>query len=823
MHMNTAQRYGLVPRDVDQSMLMDWIEEDPSTRNFVRSYTVEGTKSVVGGAVTYMGPRSPVTRLALLHSTGTGKTRKSLMIAMQYDKDITIIGVHSRQLHAFESEINNAEILRVAFPAWNKRVDVMTCKGVTTAMGLGDYDRLDAMFQDRIIIVDEVHHIRNDDDKEEADALFDTIHTVLQRYSDAVVLLLTATPLVDKASELRGLYSLLRGDKAQLGDPKDIAASLRGYVSVVQSQNWPSVNHVVECRMVHNGPQWHSFQKFKDDKTSVHSKTGSVSRFFTRMDSGAAKPRPESTEMLVNAALDLWRSKGILARMLRLPSEPEWPLSDELYNRAVMKCIKGMSIKYYKLLKHLLKHRGYPKFIYDSWKVRGGADRLTDVLSLPAVGYTAVSSEAEARSTTTGPHMVVLHRLSTKGSASQATKMIDLFNSVDNADGSLIELMLATPKFAENMTIKTARECHIIMPQWNLTTRVQIVGRVNRRSSLFFLPPDQRVLHNYDYILTGPDGAKTFEHGIVQAGKGKDRDIRVALKALEKVRIEGLHMLPAATGLELWGPRTFALGGINERIRSSSSSVSQRNINVATDVLAFLGMLEAHATLFELLLSITRWDSGFTKHVSIVIHSLETLHSKRARGETLTAKQLAALHTMRLAFNVVNGITVHVLYSLNLDTVEYQRLAAVSSRVARMYNEEHSEWEDVTNEELRVEANNAYDAITTAFADSIKDKWMEAGHYVVRYTLPPCYRLVEYKTDVALRSRKGGVDKRKVSRGEKWQHYPKARIMDVIAQMRDMPKLLWIQRAAKSVSPSLLLSNLLNASIAKGLYTELPI
>lgn len=829
--MDIPSRYGLVPRRIGQGDLPAWIARDPETRNFVHRHRGIETgqrdptapmQSLMSVA-TYMCPRSPATRLELLHSTGTGKTRKSLVAAMQYGRDITVIAVHSRQIQAFTSELAPGTMLAKLFPAFNKRVDVMTCRAISVAARRRDTARLDHMFRGRVIIVDEVHHIRKGDEPQADDALFETIAAMLAKYTDAIVLALTATPLVDRASELRGMYTLLRGEPPGAWNPEYIAAMLRGYVSVLRTQNWPSTDHTVTCRMASDGPQWQAFQLFREDKSSVHSKTGAVSRFVTQCDAHASECM-DSTQDLVDEMLETWHREGELQRILGLRGKVPWPLPPEHYGEAVLQCIKRLGIKYYRLLRHVLEHRGYPKFIYDSWRKRGGIDRLVDVLSLPAIGFTSVTTEAEVYSAHIGPRMLVLHRLPARSNSSVGARMLELFNSEANADGSLIELMLATPKFAENMSVKTARECHVITPPWNLTTRTQITGRVNRRSSLWYLPPAQRVLRNYDYVLEEPDGAETFEAGILRTCREKDREIRPLLQVLADVRIEDLCTLPPSQtlSLDLWGPASLAFSALNRRVRFARSPVNQRNI--ATDVSPFLAELERSPSLFDLLVAASEADLGYTKHVSIVVRTLETLYHRRQRGDALSDKQQRALADMDQVFmQLGQRYTVHVMYSLSLDTVEYQRLASSSERIVRVYNAIDGHWEDLEDQRLCNNVNRAYDDIAATFARSVEARWREAGHYVVRYTLPPCYRLVEYKSAAALSNRNlSGVDRRKVSRGEKWQYYPKPRVAEIIARMRGSTASV-DPRMARRLDPGYLLDTLLDAAKSQGLYLELPI
>ena len=706
-------------------------------------------------AMSYMNPRTPNRRLTLLHSTGTGKTRKALLIALQYNKDITLVAVHRIQTLPFINEMQPGSVLSTLYPGFCKRLDVMTCKSIANAIPKGDWGTLDHMFKDRVIIVDEMHHIRNSGDKgTDKLPLFNSVVSVLARYTDSVVLFLSATPLVDTSSELVGMYTLLKGHEPVSSNTTHMAQQLSGYVSKYTRSNLPSTEHVVKCIMREEGEQWRLYQVHQDDRSSVYSKSGAVSRFIT-MDDIYASELTVPTTVLIES----------MQRYV--------PHID------AVECLAYMSIKMYMLVKHILTHPGYPKFVYDSWKRRGGIDRLIDVLTTPYIGYSLVSTEHEALDPTRGRKLVALHRLMKRGNEAQVSRLLEIINSEENKDGSLVELVLATPQFSESMSFRTCKECHMMSVPWNKTSKEQVVGRINRRSSLWYLPREERRVDVYSYILHAPDGTATVESTIVNAAAAKYRDITPVLDILEENKIELLYNASNVTLCSIPYPVNTR---INNRVRTCLPTSTYREL--LTDVVPFLEAVDVADSLYSLMCSIASNDAGYNRMVNVAIQAIEDCYMTHRRGNKLSQKRLYMLEDVSAAFVEYQGNMTHVLYFTNEDTVEYQRLSRIDKRVVRMLDEVNWVWVDVTDTTIVQAATDGYMSVVQRHTNRIEAKWADYGYYPVQYILPPCYRLVEYRpmNKLVKQTRVQEIDGRKISRGEKWYHYSKVILLSLLSK-----------------------------------------
>jgi hypothetical protein len=225
---------------------------------------------------------------------------------------------------------------------------------------------------------------------------------------------------------------------------------------------------------------------------------------------------------------------------------------------------------------------------------------------------------------------------------------------------------------------------------------------------------------------------------------------------------------------------------INNKMRMHSNMISYRDIDVKLDML--LKNLELYDDQFSMMRAIYNCDSGYTRLISVAIQCLEKLYIDKQRGLMLTDKQDRALTDVSKAFIMYEGYHTHILYFYNNDTVEYQRLAKMEKRVVRVLNTSNWCWEDMIDTGVVKIVTKIYDDSILMFTQEIEDNWNKYGCYVTKYILPACYRLVryKYKKDISKSRIYNEVDRRKVSRGEKWQYYNKTELICIIHNIGGM-------------------------------------
>jgi hypothetical protein len=86
----------------------------------------------------------------------------------------------------------------------------------------------------------------------------------------------------------------------------------------------------------------------------------------------------------------------------------------------------------------------------------------------------------------------------------ERTELIRKFNSPDNSDGSVIQLLLLSSAVAEGIDLKRIRHVHIMEPFWNYARIHQVETRAIRFESHIDLPLNQQNVQVYIYLSTYP-------------------------------------------------------------------------------------------------------------------------------------------------------------------------------------------------------------------------------------------------------------------------------------------------------------------------------
>ena len=83
-----------------------------------------------------------------------------------------------------------------------------------------------------------------------------------------------------------------------------------------------------------------------------------------------------------------------------------------------------------------------------------------------------------------------------------ASKYIEEFNHIDNINGNNIKIIIGSKVLEQGISFTGIREIHILEPWWNYSRIEQIIGRGSRDCSHLNLPPQKRNITIYNYIST---------------------------------------------------------------------------------------------------------------------------------------------------------------------------------------------------------------------------------------------------------------------------------------------------------------------------------
>ena len=93
--------------------------------------------------------------------------------------------------------------------------------------------------------------------------------------------------------------------------------------------------------------------------------------------------------------------------------------------------------------------------------------------------------------------------------ADRRKELIDIYNSKDNINGKLLNLLLITSTGAEGLDLKNCRHVHILEPYWNYSRIDQIITRAVRFKSHSELDVAQQNVQSYIYLSIYPKDIDT--------------------------------------------------------------------------------------------------------------------------------------------------------------------------------------------------------------------------------------------------------------------------------------------------------------------------
>ncbi len=137
------------------------------------------------------------------------------------------------------------------------------------------------------------------------------------------------------------------------------------------------------------------------------------------------------------------------------------------------------------------------------------------------------------------------------------TEVLENINSPDNKDGKMIKVVLITPIAREGLTIKNAREMHILNPWYNINNLEQVIGRAIRTCSHMLKPIEERnvtvYLHtsvSYDPKTGAPaDSADLHSYRISARKLAQTNEITEILRdsAWDCSLMKGFNYMPRST------------------------------------------------------------------------------------------------------------------------------------------------------------------------------------------------------------------------------------------------------------------------------------
>lgn len=541
----------------------------------------------------YLSPSTPYNGILLFHGTGTGKTCTAISIAEQFSFkkphlvllppnlehgfkkqifDVTKLVVEksggidfdnvpqctgskypllvpnrrSLPLPALEDKVNKIINARWQFKGYMKfaneyhRLKEEVAKSEKQeARRAARFDKvLRDIYSDRVIVIDEAHNLKTASE-ETAKRVPPTIEHVLRVAQNVKLILLTATPMFDNASEIVYLLNLLLiNDKRQPIDVKSVFDSSntltkegaqalveasRGYVSFQPVDNPEAYPLRLYPKLPpHRAPKYDFFGE--PYVASDMPKAALVSSHFGDHQRAAYEALRPSAQTSLD--LDAGTETNYRLQAIVQISNIAYPASTKKKSKAdddFSSCFTASGGRWSYNTSVVAKHGEFlsPELI---GKYASKMKRIVDyILSSEGVVYVYSSfiysgvlplafALEHAGFQKFGGTQLLKSANKTKGKGSYilltANKDLSPNNDAEiaaakhlsNKDGEKVKVILGSNVATEGIDFKFIREVHILEPWYNLSKVEQIIGRAVRQNSHADLPPEKRNVTVYQHV-----------------------------------------------------------------------------------------------------------------------------------------------------------------------------------------------------------------------------------------------------------------------------------------------------------------------------------
>lgn len=491
----------------------------------------------------YMSKRTKYRSLLLYYTVGTGKTCAGVSIAesllighnnfdeppiivilprtlIQNFKD-TIFNLHRQDVNQCTENIYklivNKDTTQLALDKIiNKRYNIMTYSGFIKYIQ-------NKTLIDKTIIIDEVHNLRNPDEADDEDdikKIYETVKSTIQNGKNNRLILMSGTPMYNKADELLDLFNLLllneNQDEISSLTDENVKQLSKQYISYINSKN----PFVYPVRLLHEDASDRNLTPDGLIKVKLNPKqiikNGTEPMKNIKYMNLAFKPveyfKYENGKYSYLKNKEILNSENI---------EEYAPKIAKLCN--YIKKSQGIVIIYSQYIEYgivplalALEHLGYSRYVNNSTE---NYNLLSTNTVKSKLKYAIITSENNTH-------------LNNVGTPKNINNILNLINSDTNINGEKLKIVLITRKASEGLSFMNVREIHILDPWYHFNRHEQIIGRGFRRCSHNKLPLQYRNLTVFVYCGYYKDITLT-------ANKLESPDIHayyIATTKLQKIR-----------------------------------------------------------------------------------------------------------------------------------------------------------------------------------------------------------------------------------------------------------------------------------------------
>ena len=431
-------------------------------------------------------------------------------------------------------------------------------------------------YSNTLIIIDEAHNLRiqsNTTKKnlEASKGRYKSFHRFLHLVTGSKIMLLSGTPMFDRIGELPGLMNLIlpldnqlptgakfskkylkkSGNVRKITNTAELYKYLVGRVSYIrEGGNFPTREDLgdtewtefIKTVTVEMSPvQFNGYmQAYKEDVKKVEKDTGTGGKkivsgmglwkntrqaacFVYKTSAGKYLWGTEASALLTSKK----PSKKIMIKGRQVTIDPIVIKSQ--YTTDIKNNLEKYSAKFHKVVTFVQKHSDEPVFVFTPL-VSGAGGAIFLGLILRLFGY----NKAIGTETKPGKRYALI--TGEDKSSIQRKTLINKFNSPENRNGELIQVMIATKTISEGTSFTNVKHVMVLSPYWNNSGTEQAVGRGLRSNSLASLPTAERVVTVQELAIKSDKLAeeKNIDAHMYKMSEAKDFEIKSAERLLKK-------------------------------------------------------------------------------------------------------------------------------------------------------------------------------------------------------------------------------------------------------------------------------------------------
>jgi hypothetical protein len=398
-------------------------------------------------------------------------------------------------------------------------------------------------FDNRLVIIDEAHNIREGGDSNTSKAISDAMERLVKIADGMVLVFLTATPMYDNYEEIIFYMNIfLWNDRKQANDKKITVESIFNKDATLipgeaeqQFRDWCQsyVSYV-------KGENPFTFPFRLSPPRTIN--TALITKSYLNEDLAPA----DALKYLQTSLVESIAAGEQLASLIKPPKKED---SDESVRKTLMevtvavlpggksfdkvfKTKKGESSEYIDKTMPFLSTENLPNYstkfvsviksieegsgivlVYSNYVTMGA--RLF-AMALEEHGYLPQMPKNKngllTNRTYTGAIKGRYILLTAESTASDIAKMVSDIKSPDNRDGSKIRIVIAGPIASEGVDFRYVRQVHVLDPWWNMSRIEQVIGRGLRTCSHQLLPrfEDQNCTV-YLHVIRRNDGTECYD------------------------------------------------------------------------------------------------------------------------------------------------------------------------------------------------------------------------------------------------------------------------------------------------------------------------